>query len=216
VPTFQQFILAAGGASAIIIVLVGFTAVIFRDTLTAWLNRRLGRSLERESERFKHELAREITGFKDELDRAQSAERFKAEVRKAVAERMLAYRLEALNEVFAAVMDEPWAVIGQISVPPEERISLMQMRQRVIDFNSTIRRHSLYLSKDVAEKSRAVTHMLMELAEIGDRPALEPDGVERARAYALLRSLLEAIEASLKRLPDELADTIVASPVQTS
>jgi len=58
-------------------------ALVFRNALLALLTKRVARGLDREADDYKQKLAREMTAYKDDLDRAQSVERDAATGRKS-------------------------------------------------------------------------------------------------------------------------------------
>jgi hypothetical protein len=170
--TLQQIILAAGGTTATILSLVGALALIFKDTLTNWLNRRLGRSLEqqsenfkyellRQSEKYKHELSRDMAQLKDELDRAQSVDRLKTEVRKAVAERLLTRRLEALDDLAHVIQRNPYQVLLNMRLEADRRLTDAQLRELVKSFGDALFRQNLYVSTEFRALFQEVERTLM-------------------------------------------------------
>lgn len=214
-PSLQEVIAAAGGAALIIVVLIGGVGFIFRQALAAWLTRRLGRGLEREAERYKHDLAREMERFKDELNWAQSVDRFRAEARKAVAERLLDRRLEALHEVSLVLHNVPSWVIAGASVPLAGRAPVDEMLAKMRELSGAFDKHSLYFDIQFGVDYRAFCANLQRLAGNWLHEAvLGADDPQIAPILHQTAGLQRVIDQMHKRLPDELANSIANERTQ--
>ncbi|MFM0263106.1 hypothetical protein [Paraburkholderia sediminicola] len=208
--SLHEVIIAAGGTTIVILLVIGFVAYIARQALSSWVTRRLSRGLERDAEHFKHMLARDMEAYKDELNRTQNVERFKAEVRKTVAEKMLERRLTALHEIDLVLGEIPSWVIAQMIAPRAARASLPDCTLKLAEFASTITRHSLYFENDFTLAYRRLT---IELAQYGNQ--WTQDAIIDAadpRALALLTQaggLQRRVTEMHRQLPDLLADTMI-------
>ncbi|MCT7316760.1 hypothetical protein N5I87_12165 [Ralstonia sp. CHL-2022] len=214
-PSHQEVIAAAGGAAFIIVALIGGVGFIFRQALAAWLTRRLGQGLERKAERYKHDLAREMEKYKDELNRAQNVDRFRAEARKAVAERLLDRRLEALHEVSLFLHDVPSWIIAGASVPLAGRGSVETMLAKLRELSGAFDKHSLYFEDQFRSEYRRLCTNLHRLAGNWMHEAvLSPDDPQIAPILHQTASLQRLIDQMHKRLPDELANSIANEGTQ--
>ncbi|MGF7001277.1 hypothetical protein [Paraburkholderia sp. GAS32] len=201
-----------GGITAIVAAVCLAIAVVFRNTLTAWLTKRVAKGLERDAERYKHDLSRDMETYKNELARAQSTERLEAEMRKAVAEKMLTLRLDAFHDLYALVQETPYLIIRSRERVQESRFGLDDEIDGVIAMADALRRHRLYVDDEFAKAYEDLTSELAEIVKEPDwreAPPLPTDGrlSQRVRLRAMLcRRLLEEMH---RNLPHQLARLVV-------
>ncbi|MGF6414865.1 hypothetical protein [Paraburkholderia sp. MM5482-R1] len=150
--------------------------------------------------------------YKDELACAQSTERLEAEMRKTVAEKMLALRLNAFHDLHALVKEIPYLIIRSREQVQESRFGLDGKIDRVIEMRDALRRHRLYVDDKFANAYEDLTAELAELVKEPDwreAPPLpaESKSSQRIRLRAmLLRKLLEEMH---RDLPHQLARLVV-------
>lgn len=201
-----------GGITTIAAAVCLATAVVFRNTFTAWLTKRVAKGLERDAERYKHELSRNMETYKNELARAQSTERLEAEMRKAVAEKMLTLRLDAFHDLYALVQKTPYLIIRSREQVQESRFGLDDKVDGVIAMADALRRHRLYVDDEFAKVYEELTSELAELVKEPDwheAPPLPTDSKlsQRVRLRAMLCQRL--LEKMHRNLPHQLARLVV-------
>lgn len=209
-----KWILAAlGGASAVTLAIVLGISIIFRDTIAAWLTRRVAKNLERDADHYKHELAREMERYKAELASKQSAERLRAEMRKVVAEKMFALKLDAYHEVHDVLERVPHDFLANVGLPPEQRCTYSVVIQDMSKFADTVQRVSLYLPGEFQDSYLKLLRLMQNAAtdeviwtHTPPRTTTQPE-----MAAILLQTvrLLSDLMALHQRLPDDVADSLV-------
>lgn len=213
---------AVGGGSLVLVLPVGVW-LIFRQSITAWLTKRLTSGLERNAEHYRHELGRDLAtyqgqlskdveGYKNELARTQNIENFRAGVRKAVAERMLELRLKALHDVGYALMETPSWVLANMAFA-DNRPPVAVLQQRVADFLEPANRYSLYFPNDFLVSYRQLAQDMLALYPEWQRNVIIPPDGPRSTALISRGGTLGCRVTELHRaLPDELAAIIVDKP----
>ncbi|MEM5404116.1 hypothetical protein [Paraburkholderia unamae] len=199
-----------GGIAGILAALCIGAALVFRKAITDWLTKRVAKGLERDADRYRHELSRDMEKYKDELTRAQNVERFKGEIRKAVAERILERRLAALHEVDLALGEIPTWVVTQMAIPLQGRSPLTEFTQKISELGGVLTRHSLYFDAAFQLEYRQYVGALNEHA--GQWPEQVTIGSDDPRTLALLRTagkLQLTVEGMHRQLPDVLADSMI-------
>ncbi|MBT2789158.1 hypothetical protein [Paraburkholderia strydomiana] len=212
--TVKAILAVLGGAGAVVAAVCAAFAIMFRDTLTAWLTKRVAKGLERDAERYKHELSRDMENYKDELNRAQSVERLRAEMRKTVAEKIFALRLDAYHELYKALTQTPALIMSYSLLPAGSRSTLDETVAQISGFNTALETHQLYVDKDFRNTYRTIATRLLGLFESGEWETAEPLKNESEKIRTLSRlvgTLLEEIERMHTRLPDDLADGVANS-----
>jgi hypothetical protein len=199
-----------GGIAGILAALCIGAALVFRKAITDWLTKRVAKGLERDAERYKHELSRAMEKYKDELARAQSIERFKGEVRKAVAERMLERRLAALHEVDLALAEIPSWIMAGMSVPLEGRPPFPERIQKIDDLSGALDRHSLYFDNTFKLEYRNFTRELTEFAgQWLEQVTIDTNDPRKRALQTRAANLMRAVQVMHQQLPDLLADSML-------
>ncbi|SAL73403.1 hypothetical protein AWB74_04482 [Caballeronia arvi] len=209
-----KYLWAALGGGVFTVAALGALGALFKDVFTAWMTRRVSLSLDKKADRYKHELARDMEHYKDELNRRQSVDRVKAEIRKSVAERLLDARLTALHEINAQLSSFPsWLVAGMArNFQRMERIE--ELRTRLDAFVPAIQSNALYFDiqfvSDYHVLHRALINYSMEWTSETVRPLSHPDAIAISTVTAMLK---QRIDHMLKALPSELSALIVSDEV---
>ncbi|MDR5787859.1 hypothetical protein P9281_15100 [Caballeronia sp. LP003] len=129
------------------LLIIGLAAYGIRSLISVgmnWLSKIIGRRLEETAEHYRHQLGKDLEAYKSDLSRALNRQNIKAEVRRAVAEKLLDRRLEALHEVHLEIYKHPsWvnAVVGQ----PYSAEVHSAFSKRMDEFSSAIdRKRSIF------------------------------------------------------------------------
>jgi hypothetical protein len=212
-PTIHEIILAAGGGAFVVLALIGVFGVIFQQTVATWLNKWLGRSLERQADQYRHQLSREMETYKSELARSQDTERFKAEVRKSVAEKILERRLQALHEISLALETVPSWVVSVIRFPIAHT-GIEAVTQRMTDYSRALDSNALYYPSDFSRPYRALAGQLFELITEWSTGMIFQENEPRLQAVILASGTLQyQIEGLHRSLPDQITNIMtVATP----
>ncbi|MDN7467015.1 hypothetical protein [Burkholderia orbicola] len=211
--TIGQNILAAlGGATAVILLIAAACWKLIASGLATWLTKRVGKGLERDADRYKHELSRDMETYKNELVRSQSIERVRAEMRKVVAEKLFERRLNAYHDLYVAISEIPSYILSQAMQPIEFRFPLENVFGRAQDFQKTLIPHQLYLPSEFKQEYRSLLSELLTLfAENSwaQRPALALEDQTVVQINQRVAALNFKLDQYYKSLPDELANAIV-------
>jgi hypothetical protein len=148
-PSFHDVFFTLNSVTTVAVAIATGAAYVLRGSITAWLTRRLGRGLERDAEQYKHELARDMERYKDELTRAQNVDRFKSEMHKAVAERMLERQLQAFHDVSVALQNGPSYIVSvAVTGPGNLEPTRTQLEERVRNMEIAINTNALYFQPE--------------------------------------------------------------------
>lgn len=192
-------------------VVVVAIATVFHGPLMAWLTKRLAKGLERDAERYKHELSREMEKYKDELTRAQSVERLRAEMRKVVSETLFEKRLAAYQELYKVIIRVPATVLARAMLAPGTRGDIGFATEQIQALNDTLEQHLLYVSGDFAQRYRSLTATLTNMfsaATWDTTPRLDIQDERVTVVHGKVRTLQGELEQLYKTLPDDLANGI--------
>jgi hypothetical protein len=212
---------SAVGGGSFVLVLPARVWLIFRNSITAWLTKRLTAQLERDADHYRHELGRDLAAFQSQLDRdmesyknelarTQNIESFRAGVRRAVA--MLELRLTALHEVGYALMEIPsWVHANMAFAGNRPAVAVLQ--QKITDFLEPANRYGLYFPNDFLVAYRELASDMLALHPEWQRNVIIPPDGPRTTALILRSATLGSRVTELhKALPDELAAIIADNP----
>lgn len=147
--------------------------------------------------------------YKDELNRAQSVDRFRTEARKVVAERLLDRRLEALHELSRLLQDTPSWIMSALCVPPAGRPPVDEMLAKMRDLSGAFDKHTLYFDDQFGLDYRRFCADLQRLAgQWMNEAVLRPDDPRFVQVMNQIAQLNLVIDQTHKRLPDDLANSI--------
>ncbi|OYD64829.1 UNVERIFIED_ORG: hypothetical protein BDU10_7450 [Burkholderia sp. CF145] len=206
---------SAVGGGAFVLVLPAGAWLIFRSSITAWLTKRLTARLERDAERYRHELGRDMEGYKDELARTQSIDNFRAEVRKAVAERLFELRLTALHEVHVALSNIPSWVQANMAFN-DARPHRNELAKKMTEFLEPVNRNGLYFPGDFLVSYRELGIEMIGIHPEWERNEVVPVDDPRMQSISARAGALGLRVTELHRaLPDELAEMIARSKAPT-
>lgn len=210
-PTIHEVVLAAGGGTVVVLSLIGFFGWIFQQTVATWLNKWLGRSLERQADRYRHQLSREMETYKSELSRLQDTERFKSEVRKAVAEKVLERRLQALHEVSLALQTIPSWVVSVVRFPLAQT-GVEAMSKQMAEYSKALDSNALYYSNEFSHPYRILAGQLFALiTEWSDGEVFPEDEPRLHAAIVASATLQRQVEAIHRSLPDQITNIMTAA-----
>ncbi|EJO52286.1 hypothetical protein [Burkholderia multivorans] len=205
----SEVVAKAGGAAAIVIIVIGATWLIFKEAATSWLTKRIGNSLERNADYYKHELAREMEKFKDELARVQSAERFKSEARRAVAERILDRRISAYQDVMIALNEIPSWVMSQMCVSKVGRAPIMDFFSKMNQLSGALDRNSLYFDQTFVIEYRRVVVEIQKIGnEWGNSIVMDPHSDNMMQTTQRVAAIGYRVTEMFKTLPDDVVKVI--------
>ncbi|MEN2470530.1 MULTISPECIES: hypothetical protein [Burkholderia] len=210
--TVQYVLTALGGVTAVILLIAAACWKLVDTGLTTWLTKRVGRGLERDAERYKHELSRDMEMYKNELARSQGMGRLRAEMRKVVAEKLFERRLNAYHDLYVAISEIPSHVLAGAMQSVEVRPSQAKTYTRVQEFANALTPHQLYLPGDFKQEYRALLVKLLNFF-VGNSwqasPALAFEDAKVTEINKMVATLNHKIDSYYKSLPDELAGAIV-------
>ncbi|MDN7858331.1 hypothetical protein QZM81_21265 [Burkholderia cepacia] len=208
----SQFIVSVGGALGVIVAILAAVGFIFKQSLAAWLTKRLSKELEEKAEKYKHELSREMEAYKNELSTIQTVKRFKIEARKAVADRLMDKRLEAAQVLSSALNKVPSWVLSQRSIPPESRVPTSEYLERMTEFSDVLDKNTLYVDLDFPVAYRAIVTDIFNMTDIWDGDGIiDTKGEAAKKILADAAALVHAIDKSVKVLPETLVNEIFGS-----
>jgi hypothetical protein len=207
----QTILAVFGGVTVVALGVVAACWKLIDSTLTAWLTKRVTRQLERDAEQYRHALARDMETYKDELNRVQSIERLRAEMRKTVAEKMFAIRLDAYHMIYAMLETVPAWIATRLQLPAAARGPLSVATEKLMEFGNAVERNSLYLPLRFSITYRRYAGLLYECVEEIAWANAEPLPFHHNRIIAILEqagALQREINDLHRALPDDLANSI--------
>jgi hypothetical protein len=203
-PTIDEVVLAAGGGTLVVLALIAFIGWIFQHAVATWVNKWLGRSLERQAEQYRHQLSREMETYKSELARSQDTERFKSVVRKAVAEKVLERRLQALHEISLTIQTIPSWVASVIRFPLANT-GIEAVTQRMAEYSRALDSNALYYPNEFARPYRILASELFVLITEWSNGTASQETERRLQATIVASAALQRqIDAMHRSLPDQI------------
>ncbi|WP_321904574.1 hypothetical protein [Paraburkholderia tropica] len=157
--------------------------------------------------------AHEMEKYKAELTSKQRAERLLAEMRKVVAEKMFALKLDAYHEVHDVLERVPHDFLANVGLPRGQRCAYSVVIQDMSKFADKVQRVSLYLPGEFQDSYLKLLRLMQNAAadeviwtHTPPRTTTQPE-----MAAILLQTvrLLSDLMALHQRLPDEVADSLV-------
>ncbi|HEX7913903.1 MAG TPA: hypothetical protein VF534_38305 [Paraburkholderia sp.] len=207
----QQILTALGGTVVVILLIGAACWKLLESGLTTWLTKRVAKGLERDAERYKHELSRDMERYKDELARSQGVERLRAEMRKVVAEKLFEKRLAAYHELYMATMRIPATVMARAMLPVGSRGSIEIITEQIRELTNALERHQLYMTPEFTKQFRDLITGLVSMFSPDTWDTMPPLAIEGEKVKyinGLVRALNGQLERHYKTLPDDLADGV--------
>lgn len=205
----SELLAKVGGVAAIVLIVIGAVWIAFKDILTSWLTRRVSKSLERDADHYRHELAREMEKFKDELSRVQSAERFKAEARRAVADRVLDRRISAYHDINVALIETPSWIVSQMSISPAGRRPITEYFKKIEEMGMALSSNGLYFDNKFSLDYRTLIVKIQAVASgwLGEE-LFDVSGEKAREIQRDTAALSSRLDEMFQRLPDDVVKII--------
>lgn len=203
-------------SSAFLLLIFGGIGYIFQQPITSWLTKRVSARLEKQTEDYKHELARSMERYKDELNRLQNVDRVKMDVRKAVVEKLLEQRLAALHEISVAIRETPSWVIAAMANNGAKRRNYVAISEKIDAFYAPINRYSLYFPDSFHLQYRELGFALTTMGNDWTNGTIIPMDDSRSTEILQMTANIGMLIAQMHlALPDELANIIAGGIAKT-
>ncbi|MFP3428713.1 hypothetical protein SB781_03085 [Paraburkholderia sp. SIMBA_061] len=210
-----QIIRTYGPGVFLALVLIGLATYGLKALFSVamgWLSKRVGRKLEDDAARYRHELAKDMEAYKNDLSRALNVERIRSEVRRAAAEKLLDMRLKALHEVHLQLWKLPSWVTSIVRFPYELRRDV-EFSERMELFTSAMDSNGLYFTNLFGRDYRLLAGTLFELAAEWRQGAVFENTDARFAAVIVSTARLQTqIEQKHRLLPDEISALMIEQP----
>lgn len=210
----SQILRQLGGVASIAVVVICGILIVCRQTLVEWLRRRVTRELDVAAEHHKHELLLQSESFKAELVRTQDIERYKFEIRKVIAEKMLEKRVAAVEHYFSILNEIPSRILANLACARQIRENAQTAYASIRDMQAAQYSHGLAVSMQFRTQWMSIVDKLQRLVMVRwEQPeALPTDAPEYLEILQLCAGLSNSLEAMVAALPTEFANAIVAPP----